>query len=128
MNLVLVVGPHSVYTAKRWYFISLHDRLINKTLSWTVSGVYGRSPRVRIGGEVFPIFIQVVPHLNTIGIDREARERMRRRRRCRHEFSRLDYVLRSQYTIRGGVGRGRDRVTKEEERHLNTFCRTAVGV
>lgn len=52
----------------------------------------------------------------------------RRRRRRRHEFSRLGYVLRSQYTIRGGVGRGRDRVTKEEERHLNTFCRRAVGV
>lgn len=74
--------------------ISLHDLFINKTLSENVSGVYAQSPRDRIGGEVFLIFIQVVLHLNTIGMDREADKRMGRKI-CRHEFSRLHYVLRS---------------------------------
>lgn len=73
-----------------------------------------QSPRVGLGGEVFPIFIQVMPHLNTIGIDREADERTRRRRRGRHEFSRLCYVVRLQCSIRGEEGRVRDRVTKEK--------------
>lgn len=63
---------------------------------------------------MFPIFIQVMPHLNTIGIGREVGERTRRRRKGRHEFSRLSYVIRLQYTIRGEEGRVRDRVTKEK--------------